>query len=301
MQVYEPAPKPVSQKLFSNPWVIGSLVTVILASMVWYLQSRRSDSPTLIENTITRDEAFEQQHQEELARAEKERLQKAAERRQQRQQQAQRKQAQKKPSKTTLAHTAQNTAKPSEATASHPPPRQLQMRFYEVPQSVLDQIYKKGRLVSESSVSRTLAISNAAELTALLQGGKPVGSLRSWNTEPGEPQTANYTNLSGEHKALNFDMNLEVVINKATGEGLNYQFRGDLFVAEGEDNPAPIELPAETHQVPPKGAIVVVGFLPHETLSEEAPFETLSPPLTVMGTPEFRTSETEFLIVLTPQ
>lgn len=305
LQAVQPARKPLSQKLFANPWVIGSLVTVILASMIFYLQSRSPDTPEIGENTITRDEAFEQQRQQELAQAEEERRRRAEQRREQRARQEQDRQQQRTIVKAQ-ASTAQAQANlagsgGAEKAAATEPPKQLQMRFYEVPQNVLDQVYEKGQEVSASSVSRTLVVKNAAELTAVLQGGKPVGGVKNWNAAPGEAQTSNYTNLSDEPKELNYDMNLEVVVNRATGEGLNYQFRGDLFLAEGEDNPPPIEIPSETHEVPANGAMVVVGFLPHQGLSEEAPQELLRPPLTVMGTPEFRNSDTEFLIVLTPK
>lgn len=304
MQAYEPAPKPVSQKLFSNPYLIGTLVTVILASMIWYLQSRSSGDPDLTGNTITRDEDFEKQRQEELAKAEEERRQRSVERREQRQQQAQKRQTQRS-TINTQAINAQNPAAQAQSGSGDTPipqaPKQLQMRFFEVPQNVLDQVYEKGREVSASSVSRTLIVSSAAELMAILQGAKSAGPSKSWTTLPGETQTANYTNLSDTPKAVNYDMNLEVLINRASGEGLSYQFRGDLYLAEGENTSSPIELPPETHQVPIKGAIVVVGFLPHEGLSEEAPRELLNPPLSVLAHPEFRTSETEFLIVLTPQ
>ena len=137
MQAIQPARKPVSQMVLGNPYVIGTLVTVILASMIFYLQSRSPDTPEVGENTITRDEAFEQQRQQELAQAEEERRQRAEQRREQREQQEQNRQQQRTIVKAQ-ASTAQAQANPansggSEKATATEPPKQLQMRFLRSP------------------------------------------------------------------------------------------------------------------------------------------------------------------------
>lgn len=304
MEAYQPAPKPVTQKLASNLYVIGTLITVVVASVVWYLMSQSPDSPGLAENTITRDEAFEQQHQEELAKEVQERQQRMAEKEQQRRLQQQQQDLQaaaisKLKSQNPQAGVAGTETKDQSSNGAKPA-KQLQLQFYEIPAPLLDQIFTKGQVTAESPHSRSIVIKDNKELQTLLQGAKPLGSAKNWNATPGEVLTASYSNIGDDLKPYNYEMNLEVVINRSTGEGVNYQFRGDLFLAEADNNPPPMEIPPETHQVPVKGSVVVVGLLPHEGVPETAS-EHLQAPLSVMTSPEFKTNETEFIMVFSPR
>jgi len=290
LEQFQPAPKPVTQKLASNPYIIGALVAFIIGGLFIYLKNQSSPSSQVAENTITRDESFNPS-EKKLDSSKKSK----SFRNQLEKMKAHQTMEESKVTQPAALEMAPTTPSLSTATA----PQQLNIRFFEISKNDLNQLLILGKIINETSISRTVAFENTTELDKSIKKAKPLPGSQKPNLTIGGNSQVLFSNIE-EQLPTSWELNLEITVNRLDANNLTYQFRGDFYFSKEETSPSTIELPPEVHTLSTNGAIVVAGIIPHLSRLESSDDLPQNNPLKIISSPDFRESLSEFIIVIQP-
>jgi hypothetical protein len=292
---FKPAPRPFYEVWVSNPYVVGACCLLVVGMAFYFLKRQRPIDQDLNSNTITRDETFTEEQR--VAREQ------AADERSIRKNNSFASKAQETQRLGSTAPLQPEISATEAAVASLSPSisalseRKLQVRFFEVGQKDLTTLFSKGQMLSETTQSRTVAFDSFTEIESVVKDATSLPGTKTSDLKLGEAIEVFFGNNDAKTGA-SWEMSFNMQINQWSNDILTYQFSGDFFFATREKAISPIELAPESHQLKVNGAIVVAGIVPHTISSDPSLFEGLSSPVKILGSPDFRESLTEFIIVL---
>lgn len=299
LEQFKPAPRPFYEAWASNPYVIVTCCLFIVAATFYYLKMQSPSDAGSNSQTITRDETFTEEQRTSRERE-------LAERQQRRQfiqsTSAQSSEVPAENSESLSGETVGLVSAEGESASltisqSGVAGKKLQVRFFEINQRDLGTLFSQGKVLSETNQSRTLAIENVSNIESLIKNSRSLPGTKTFTPAAGKNGEIFFEN-SERKGGVSWEFNLTLAFGQIKEDTITYQIGGDFLYSTPDKSAAPLEMALETHSLRADSAIAIAGWLPHNVSGEPALFEGADNPIKILGSPEFRESLTEFLILV---
>lgn len=299
MDAFSPKPKPIWHQLASSWYFLGAGVAIILIGVIWFMQSSSVSQP-FPEKTLTRDAEFEEEFKK---------------REQQEQQRIQAKRVNKKAlieSQSAASQVVENIKKQAAQEAQIAQEKEdnkkdisevqkLQIDFYEIERSALNEIIQLGTEVHSNSYSQSFLFGAESPAKALVSSkGTPLPGGKQQLVSPGSQIQLLFSNLS-ENSNVSWEFNLETVVTQVINGTAIFNLKSDFYFANGDSVFNPIETPEESFQISTQNLVLVVGPIPRDIETSEIQDSIpTNNPLKILSSNDFKEGLNEFIFVIQP-
>jgi hypothetical protein len=196
-------------------------------------------------------------------------------------------------------------AAPSVAAEEAPKiPKELNVGFYEISKAAILQLAGEGQILNETPQTRSFLLhvpDVAAKIKETDSESRTHGEPHAENFVVGTPINLDYTHMGG--KGATESVGLTIVLTPTSmAESLwEFAFEANINLKNETGGSLLSTSVNGNYSIPPKSALLLAGFLPHQKVSKEDLWSFNGSPLMIYESPYFLNNLTEFVIVIEPK
>jgi hypothetical protein len=285
-------PKPLSQRLKSNPVVYVSLAVLLIVVVTWYLE--RSNFQSAPNNSFQTAPSAPVAGGSVPNPNAKPAPPRPAE--------VRRVEAPPPPTPTEATEMALTEPTPSVAPPATPSPAvvpakapsQVELTYYEIPREAWLPVAAEMKTIGNHDGWRIGQISNREKLTNALAGAQKLPGQRQMATQP-SAAVASHFPVGAVEPPQGLFLDLSVVKQDQANVEMELAWQVDLKVNETSEIHTRYESLAT---LPPQGAIAIVGSLSRLKIPDALASQLGNSPLSILASDEFFEGGTEFIVII---
>lgn len=182
--------------------------------------------------------------------------------------------------------------------------KEMTISFFEVSKTAIMQLMAEGQLLNETAQTKSFLLNSANAIASIKNydsEAREHGETRNENFDLTAPFNLDFTHISGKKAGENVGMSLLFTATAMTESLWDFTMEANINLKNETGGTLLSSGVNGSYSMPPKSALILVGFLPHQKIANDDLWSFSNSPLQIYGSDKFINGLTEFVIVIQPK